>query len=311
MHRAWAGPPYPAEVRSPTSAPAAAPGTERPRRFRPQLRYELIGCGLHGHELLGTDAARLRPEDDLFARQDPAGFRWYRCLRCDAWLPLGPPDVPTVEVPPERDDVVLPLRGRPLRDRYVVRLIAVERAVHVVVLGALAFAIFAFATHRSLLHHDYTRILAALQGGLGGPVASPHSGLLSDVDRLFALSPVDLYVAGAVAAGYTALLVAEMVGLWLGRRWAQYLTFVETGILVPFEVYELVRTVSWLKVLALALNVAVIAYLLVAHRLFGVRGGGAAEAATYARDTGWLPLQRATPPTMLTPAGRAEVASDR
>ena len=34
-----------------------APGTEPPRRYRPRLRYELIGCGLHGHELLGTDAA--------------------------------------------------------------------------------------------------------------------------------------------------------------------------------------------------------------------------------------------------------------
>jgi hypothetical protein len=37
-----------------------APGTERPRRYPPRLRYELIGCGLHGHELLGTDAAALR-----------------------------------------------------------------------------------------------------------------------------------------------------------------------------------------------------------------------------------------------------------
>ena len=58
------------------------PGTERPRRYRPKLRYELIGCGLHGHELLGTDAAALRPQDDLFAREG-GGLRWYRCLRCD------------------------------------------------------------------------------------------------------------------------------------------------------------------------------------------------------------------------------------
>jgi len=54
------------------STPAAhvplPPGTEHTRRFRPKLRYELIGCGLHGHELLGTDAAALREQDDLFAR---------------------------------------------------------------------------------------------------------------------------------------------------------------------------------------------------------------------------------------------------
>jgi hypothetical protein len=69
----------------------AAPGTERPRRYRPKLRYELIGCGLHGHELLGTDAAELRPEDGLFARE-AGGVRWYRCLRCDSWVALSPPD---------------------------------------------------------------------------------------------------------------------------------------------------------------------------------------------------------------------------
>jgi len=50
---------------TPPSPHVAAPGTERPRRFRPKLRYELIGCGLHGHEILGTDAAALRAEDEL------------------------------------------------------------------------------------------------------------------------------------------------------------------------------------------------------------------------------------------------------
>jgi len=63
----------------------APPGTERPRRYIPKLRYELIDCGLHGHELLGTAAARLRDEDALFAREGD-GLRWYRCLRCDSWV---------------------------------------------------------------------------------------------------------------------------------------------------------------------------------------------------------------------------------
>src|SRR6266576_153384 len=78
---------------TPPSPHVAAPGTERPRRFRPKLRYELIGCGLHGHEILGTDAAALRAEDELFAR-DSGGLRWYRCLRCDSWLALTPPAHP-------------------------------------------------------------------------------------------------------------------------------------------------------------------------------------------------------------------------
>ena len=277
-----------------------APGTERPVRFRPRLRYELIGCGLHGHELLGTDAARLRPEDRLFAWEDTAGSRWFRCLRCDAWLPLMPPEHPLVDHPPERDEVDLPLRGRPLRDRFVLRAIAVERACHVLVLGALTVAVFAFATHRSLLHHDYTRILAALQAAFGGPVA--RSGWASDVDRLFRFSTAEIYGAGAALAAYTGILALEMVGLWRARRWAEYLTFVEAGLLVPFEIYELAHSVSALKVLSLALNLLVLLYLLIAHRLFGIRGGRAAEAALHERDVGWAPLERATPASLLAAA---------
>lgn len=293
--------PAPAGTPSPAVAP---PGTEQPRKFRPSLRYELIGCGLHGHELLGTDAARLRESDGIFARQDPAGFRWYRCLRCDAWLPLPNPANPTVDTPPERDEVQLPLRGRPLRDRYVLRVIAVERGLHVLVLGLLAVAIFAFAAHRSLLHHEYTRILADLQGGLGGPVFSPHSGVVSDLNRLFALSETELYLAGAALAAYVVLLVCEMVGLWMARRWAEYLTFAETGCLVPVEIYELAKSFSYLKVITMLLNLVVLAYLLVAHRLFGTMGGAAAEEASRQRDVGWAPIERATPPGLLTP-GRA------
>jgi len=119
----------------------AAPGTEKPRRFRPKLRYELIGCGLHGHELLGTDAAALRPEDELFARES-GGLRWYRCMRCDSWVALTPPDHPTRKYPPSREEITLPLRGKPLRNRYVLRLIAVDRLVHFLALGGLATVVF-------------------------------------------------------------------------------------------------------------------------------------------------------------------------
>ena len=272
------------------------PGTEAPRRFRPRLRYELIGCGLNGHELLGTDARRLRPEDGLFAREGGPGYRWYRCLRCDSWLPVAAPEQPATDTPPDRDRVELPLRGRPLRDRYVLRLIAVDRAVHVLVLAAIAVAIFAFASHRAALHHDYTRILADLQGGLGGPVNDTHSGIVSELNKLFALTTTRLYLTGVAVSVYTALLAIEMVGLWGARRWAEYLTFVETGVLVPFEIFELTRSVSYLKILTLVINVAVVVYLLLRHRLFGLRGGRAADEAEQQYDSGWPALERVSLP---------------
>jgi uncharacterized membrane protein (DUF2068 family) len=270
------------------------PGTERPPRYRPKLRYELIGCGLHGHQLLGTDAARLRPEDGLFARE-AGGLRWYRCLRCDSWVALRPPSQPSVQYPPRQEDVILPLRGRALRDRYVLRLIAVDRLLHFLVLTSLAVALFLFAHNRAMLNADFTRILKDLQGGLGGPVNNSSHGIVHDLQRLFAVSLNDIYLVAAAAAGYAALEGTEAVGLWLSRRWAEYLTFVATVVFVPYEVYELTKSITWLKLLTLAINLLIVVYLVVAKRLFGLRGGGAAEQAERARDNGWAAIERATP----------------
>jgi uncharacterized membrane protein (DUF2068 family) len=277
-----------------TTAHKGPPGTEEPRRFRPRLRYELIACGLHGHELVGTDAAELRPEDHIFAREVD-GLRWYRCLRCDAWVVLARPATARRRYPPEPEQVALPLRGRPLRDRFVLRTIAIERSIHLVVLGALDAAIFLFAAHRQSLKASYTRILADLQGSLGGPLDDSKHGVLSDLNRLFAVKLADLLLIGLGLALYCAVLAVEMVGLWWAWRWAEYLTFAETGVLVPFEIYELTNGVTALKIVGLALNMAILVYLAVVHRLFGVRGGARAEQAAHDRDRGWAPILAATP----------------
>jgi uncharacterized membrane protein (DUF2068 family) len=264
------------------------------RRYRPKLRYELIGCGLHGHELLGTDAAALRDGDQLFARET-GGLRWYRCLRCDSWVVLTPPAQPARRYPPSREEITLPLRGRPLRDRYVLRLIAVDRILHFLVLSALAAAVFLFAGNKAALNADFTRILRDLQGGLGGPIATSRLGVVHDLERLFAVSITNLYLAGAAIAAYAALEGVEAIGLWLGRRWAEYLTFVATVVFVPYEIYELTKSVTALKVLTLVINLAIVVYLLFSKRLFGLRGGGRAERAEYDADVGWPAIERATP----------------
>jgi uncharacterized membrane protein (DUF2068 family) len=276
------------------AAPTPAPGTERPRRYRPKFRYELIGCGLHGHELLGTDAARLRAEDGLFARET-SGLRWYRCLRCDSWVVLSPPAHPAIQYLPSRGQITLPLRGRPLRDRYVLRLIALDRLLHFLVLSALAAGIFLFASNKAALNADFARILKDLQGGLGGPVNNSRHGIVHDLQLLFMVSVRNLYLAGTAVAAYAILEGVEAIGLWQGRRWAEYLTFVAIVIFVPYEVYELTKSVSALKALTLALNLAIVVYLLVAKRLFGLRGGGRAERAERAADVGWGAIERATP----------------
>src|SRR2546423_851492 len=114
------------------------------------------------------------------------------------------------------------------------------------------------------------RIVADLQHGAGGaPVQAGHVGVLHDLDPLFSLRAGTLHVVGLVVAAYAALEGVEAVGLWFQRRWAEYLTFIATTALPPLEIFELTRTVSPLKVIALIVNVAVGVYLLRPKRLVG------------------------------------------
>jgi uncharacterized membrane protein (DUF2068 family) len=267
------------------------PGTVKPKRFRPKLHYELIVCGTRGHALVGTDAAELSPQDHLLA-VDAETVRWHRCLRCDSWLPLPRPEVPTRETLPSRDELELPLRGRPLRDKIVLRVIAIDRALHFVVLGLLGLAILLFAANRTELKDTFYRVAADLSGG---PVQQEKVGLIGELNKLFSLRSSTLHVVGAGVIGYAVLEGIEAVGLWFQKRWAEYLTLIATALFLPLEVYEIAHKPTPTKIVALIINIAVVLYLLVAKRLFGIRGGAAAEHAQRELDTGWEALERATP----------------
>lgn len=273
-----------------------APGTQLQERTRRQVDWELISCGLGGHCLVGTDAASLRPEDALLAREQ-GGLRWYRCLRCDSWLALPTPSSPTREHPPGRDEIELPLRGRPLRDRFVLRLIAVDRAFHFLVLAILGIGLLVFAAHETSLKGTFYRVMSDIERGVGGGPGqgTHHSGFLGEIDKLFSLQSGRVREVGAVLLAYAVLEGVEGVGLWLGKRWAEYLTFIATTLLLIPEVYELSHKVTALKIIGFLINLAVVVYLLLAKRLFGLRGGGAAEARERKHDMGWEAIERATP----------------
>ena len=279
-----------------------APGTQPAGRTH--VSWELLVCGLRGHALVGAGAARLRPQDAIFAREDAAGTRWCRCLRCDSWLALRArarrPGAPAR--PPEREEIVLPLRGRPLRDKIVLRLIAIDRALHLVALSALGVLVLIFAADRSTLRATFYKVIADLQGGVASEQSHASSGLLHDLNNAFITSSAHLHLLGAVLLAYAAVEGIEAVGLWYQQRWAEYLTFLVTASLLPLEVYEIANHPTPFKILAFIINVAVVVYLLVAKRLFGLRGGRAAEAAERERDLGWGALERSTPPGVIVGA---------
>jgi uncharacterized membrane protein (DUF2068 family) len=140
--------------------------------------------------------------------------------------------------------------------------------------------------------------VTAVQNGVGGgPVQQGgHAGIFRELDRLFTLKHATLRDAGIALLLYALLEGVEAVGLWLGRRWAEYLTFVATTVLLVPEVYELLHRVTALKLIGFLINVAVVIYLLFAKRLFGLRGGGAVDERERAAAMSWETIERASPP---------------
>jgi uncharacterized membrane protein (DUF2068 family) len=70
----------------------------------------------------------------------------------------------------------------------------------------------------------------------------------------------EISAATFVMAG---LFFTEGLGLLFQKRWAEYMTVFETGLFIPFEVYELVRHATVTKFSLLAINATAVAYLLV------------------------------------------------
>jgi uncharacterized membrane protein (DUF2068 family) len=74
--------------------------------------------------------------------------------------------------------------------------------------------------------------------------------------------PEQIKQLGLVSFLYAGLFLAEGTGLWLEKRWGEWLTVIITSTLVPVEIYEIYRHPSVVKVSVLVINVAIVGYLI-------------------------------------------------
>jgi len=90
-----------------------------------------------------------------------------------------------------------------------------------------------------------------------------------------------LRLVEAAALIYAALFLTEGLGLLFRKPWAEYFTTILTISFVPLEVYEMIERGSVVKAGVIALNIAIVIYLLVRlkhdHR-WPFRGAPATEA---------------------------------
>ena len=144
------------------------------------------------------------------------------------------------------------------RQHTVLRAIAGFKLVKAVLLLLVALAAHA------LVNQDLAHWARDLADHLQMRVHSHYARLL--LAKLGAIQPHSLETISAVALGYAALLAAEGIGLWLEKRWAEYLTAIITTALVPVELYELWLHVTATKFAVLGVNLTVVAYLAVVLR---------------------------------------------
>ena len=109
--------------------------------------------------------------------------------------------------------------------------------------GAKALAVLAAGTGvLALVHRSLQDAAEALVHHLHLNPASKYPRIF--IDAAADLNDTGLLLLAGVAFVYAATHLAEATGLWLERRWAEWLGVCNGSIYIPFELYELLRGVT-------------------------------------------------------------------
>jgi uncharacterized membrane protein (DUF2068 family) len=81
------------------------------------------------------------------------------------------------------------------------------------------------------------------------------------LEKISGISPHRLREISIVIFCDATLDALEGTGLVLEKWWAEYLTLIVTASFLPWEFFEIVRHVTWAKIVLTLLNVAVLIYL--------------------------------------------------
>ena len=131
-------------------------------------------------------------------------------------------------------------------------------AVYKMLQALLFVAVGVGALH--LLHKDIGDVLTQVAAALRFNPESRFVNLVLDEATL--LNDPLLKRIGLVAFSYAGVSLAESIGLYLEKAWAEYLTLVITASFLPWEVIEIFRRATWIRFGLLTVNVLVFLYLL-------------------------------------------------
>jgi uncharacterized membrane protein (DUF2068 family) len=111
-----------------------------------------------------------------------------------------------------------------------------------------------------LLHKDVGDVISQLADHLR---FNPESRLIIFImDKASLINDRLLRRIGEMGFIYAALDLTEGIGLYFEKAWAEYLTLVITASFLPWEVFEIFRRLTLIRVGLLAANALVLFYLL-------------------------------------------------
>ncbi len=281
------------------------------RRPLAEWHPETFVCSFERHMTPAASVARLRPEDAGLGVDLPDGRRLVRCMRCDVWLAMHPPEQPASETLPPLEDLEVPKRGPALKDSIILKLIALDRGVHAVVFALFAALLIYIDRHLGGLQQGAHSLLGAVRRALSDTGQAASRDFISrELSHVLNLRSNTLVVLAGTAIAYTVVESIEAVGLWLEMRWAEYLTAIATAGFLPFEIRALIDRVTVIRVIALIVNLAILLWLLWRKRLFGLNGGFRPHDADIDRHALYGPpgAVLAPDPSAATEAPKAEAA---
>ena len=140
------------------------------------------------------------------------------------------------------------------RQRHVLQAVATfefAKGVGVVLMGVCALA---------LVHKDTWLIAESLLARLH--ISTDHRWAQWFLDFADSITDARLWAAARIAFAYAALRFTEAYGLWKGRTWAEWVALVSGTLLMPWEVRELLRGVTAVRIAFLLGNLAVVFFML-------------------------------------------------
>lgn len=133
-------------------------------------------------------------------------------------------------------------------------------------LEAVLILVVAFGALK-LMHHD---VAADAEEWIAAMRIDPHNEHIHwFIEQLGFVDDRRLKQISAGSFIYAALRLTEGIGLILRQRWAEYLVVIATGVFVPLEIHEILERTSLLRLAVLAVNLAIMWYLIVTLRRTG------------------------------------------